>query len=102
MLNLLKRVLRAVRPRQPDPEPARVRRFPKRYEPIGTDEDGYPVYSRESMREILMEALAVRREAERREAEAQVQRLAQEQAELRAVADEAAPIQEQGRARRRL
>lgn len=70
-LYLLKRVLRAVRPSrpapEPAPEPATVRRYPKRCEPIGTDEYGDPIYSREDMgrlREILKEGIAVRREAE--------------------------------------
>lgn len=89
MLNLLKRVLRAVRPGKTEPEPARARRFPKRYEPMGIDEDGYPVYSREDMLEMLEEALAVRREAVRLEAEERAKRLALEQAELNAVAEDA-------------
>ncbi|AOZ05889.1 hypothetical protein [Cupriavidus malaysiensis] len=89
MLDLLKRVLGAARLGKTAPEPAqtRVRLFPKRYDPIGTDEDGYPIYSREDMEELFGGILAERLEAVRLEAEERARRLAQERAELAAVVD---------------
>ncbi|WP_186193990.1 hypothetical protein [Burkholderia gladioli] len=89
MFNLLKRLLGAARLGKTTPEPVqtRDRLFPKRYDPIGTDEDGYPIYSRKDMLEVPEAAMAVRREAVRREAEERAQRLAQERAELAAVVD---------------